>query len=159
MGPQQIIIELGVITTKGFSTFLKAPKLELHSQMQFNIIPKKNSLGVYAEVQLACSVAPANWAETMLHFNSYWERLCLVLNIILYNNICLFIFSYLAAGVRICWLYPLQRDKTSTQRGVLGITLNCIWWWGSNSESLGSVRYHFIYITPSFTLTLNDSTC
>ena len=35
---------------------------------------------------------------------------------------------------------------------VLCITLNCIWWWGSNSGDMGSVRYLFIAITliPNF---------
>ena len=42
---------------------------------------------------------------------------------------------------------------------VLGMTLNCIWWWGSNSGALESLEYYFILITPRFTLTWNGSTC
>ena len=31
---------------------------------------------------------------------------------------------------------------------VLGMTLNCVWWWGSSSRDLESVEYPFIAITP-----------
>ena len=40
-----------------------------------------------------------------------------------------------------------------------GITLNCIWRWGSSPGTLGDVKYPFIAITPRSTLTLSSSTC
>ena len=48
-------------------------------------------------------------------------------------------------GLEIPWLYALAEgfDPTS-KRGVLNMTLNCIWWWGSSSKDLGSVEYLFI---------------
>ena len=38
------------------------------------------------------------------------------------------------------------------QMGVLDMTLNCVWWWGSSFKYLESVDYPFIVITPRFTL-------
>ena len=35
----------------------------------------------------------------------------------------------------------LQRGKTTPLIFVLGRTLNCIWWWGSNSGNLESMEY------------------
>ena len=32
--------------------------------------------------------------------------------------------------------------------GILGMTLNWIWWWGSNSRAFGSVKYLYVVITP-----------
>ena len=49
------------------------------------------------------------------------------------------ISSYLrlASGLRIHWLYPPWRGNTlHIKRNVLCMTLNCIWWWGSNSGDL-----------------------
>ena len=40
--------------------------------------------------------------------------------------------------LRIRRLYPLQRAETPPPMSVLSMTLNGIWWWGSNSGSLGS---------------------
>ena len=55
------------------------------------------------------------------------------------------IFSLLEmlAGFRIYWLYPQLTIRPPPQKkdGVLGMTLNCIWWWGSNSGDLRSVHY------------------
>ena len=39
------------------------------------------------------------------------------------------------------------------------MTLNYIWWWGSNSGDLESVEYTFIAIRPRFTLTQGDCIC
>ena len=54
-----------------------------------------------------------------------------------------------------------QRGKTSTPKnwGVLGITLNCNWWWGSRSGDLWNVEYPFIIITSRSTLTWRGRTC
>ena len=52
---------------------------------------------------------------------------------------------------------PLQRNKISLKRGILSMTLNCIWWWGSTSGNLESVKYPFITITSRFTLTQSSS--
>ena len=49
--------------------------------------------------------------------------------------------------LRIHWQYFLQKDKTYPKRGVLGIMLNCIWWWGYNSRDLENVEYPSIAIT------------
>ena len=46
-------------------------------------------------------------------------------------------------GFRMFWLYPLQRDVTQPETGILGMTLNCIWEWGSSSGE---------WSTPSITL-------
>ena len=45
----------------------------------------------------------------------------------------------LFAGLRRCWLYPLQRGKASPlkKRSVLDMTQNWIWWWSSSSGALG----------------------
>ena len=40
----------------------------------------------------------------------------------------------------------------SSKKGVQGMALNCIWWWGSISGDLVSVDYSFIAITSKFTL-------
>ena len=43
--------------------------------------------------------------------------------------------------------------------GVLSITLNCIWWWGSNSGNVEKFENSLIVITPKSTLPWNVSTC
>ena len=43
--------------------------------------------------------------------------------------------------------------------GVLGMTLKCIWWWGSSPEALRNVEYLFIAISPRSTLTLRGNAC
>ena len=40
-------------------------------------------------------------------------------------------------GLWIRWLYPLQRREKKKE--LSRVSLNCIWWWGSSSEALGSV--------------------
>ena len=46
------------------------------------------------------------------------------------------------------WVIP-----PSKKRADLGMTLNCNWWYGSNSGDRGSVEYFFVAITPRSTLT------
>ena len=47
----------------------------------------------------------------------------------------------LSAEIRTCWLCPFQRGNVHhKKRGILGPTLNCIWWWASSSGALGSVK-------------------
>ena len=46
---------------------------------------------------------------------------------------------------------PCKEVRLSFQkRAVLGITLDCIWWQGSNFKDQGSMEYSFIAITPIF---------
>ena len=47
------------------------------------------------------------------------------------------------AGLTIHCLYHLQRRNAPSQRGVLGMTLNWIWWLGSSSGDLVNVEYHY----------------
>ena len=42
----------------------------------------------------------------------------------------------------------ISPPHTLKKRDVLGMTLNCIWWWGSRSWDLQSVEFLFIAITP-----------
>ena len=42
---------------------------------------------------------------------------------------------------------------------VLGMTLNCIWWWGLSSVDLGSLKYSFFASIPRSTLTQIGSSC
>ena len=68
--------------------------------------------------------------------------------------------SSLLAGQRglVCrWVRtpPLLKEK----KGVSGITLIFIWWWGSSSGALESMEYLFITITPRSTLTQIGSIC
>ena len=54
----------------------------------------------------------------------------------------------------------LTRDKLPpTQKGVLAMTLNCIWWWRSSSGDLGTMEYPFIAITLRSNLTWSGSNC
>ena len=46
-----------------------------------------------------------------------------------------------------------------TTLGVLGITLNCTWCWGSNSGDLENGKYPFFAIPPRSTLTQSGSAC
>ena len=67
---------------------------------------------------------------------------CFYLNNITCHQVTLAYFSvisvnYTLIGLRICWLYSLQRDKTIPKRRVLDMALNFIWWWGSHSRDLG----------------------
>ena len=48
--------------------------------------------------------------------------------------------------------------KYLLSKGVLDMTLFCIWWWDSSSRAMGNVVYPFIAITPRFTLTRSGST-
>ena len=45
------------------------------------------------------------------------------------------------------------------KKGVLDMNLILIWWWGSSSGNLESVKYTFIAITPRFTQIRSASTC
>ena len=56
-----------------------------------------------------------------------------------------------------CILYT--NLKHSRNRGVLRMTINGIFWWGSRSEILVSVKYTFIAIIPRSTLTWSGNRC
>ena len=61
----------------------------------------------------------------------------------------------LLVELRICWLYPPCRGvrlSLPSKRSVLGMTMNCIWSWGSSSGILGCVEYLFTALTPRSTL-------
>ena len=53
----------------------------------------------------------------------------------------------------------MGKTPSSQKRRVLGMTLNCIWWWGSSSEALRNMKYPFIGITSRSTLIRSGSTC
>ena len=53
----------------------------------------------------------------------------------------------------------LLRVKTLLPNECPDMTLNFIWWWGSNPEVLGNVEYIFIAITLFSSLTRSGSTC
>ena len=54
-------------------------------------------------------------------------------------------------------LYPWRWGKTpSPKKGVLSMTLICIWWWGYSSRGMWGTT--FIAITTRFTLTRSDCT-
>ena len=53
-------------------------------------------------------------------------------------SLLLEVLRSLPSGLWICLQYPLQRSRSSSKRGILCITLNCIWWWESSSKFLGS---------------------
>ena len=55
----------------------------------------------------------------------------------------------LSIGVRIVFL---AEEQSSSKRGVLGMKLNWIWWWGSSSGDLGRLLSPFFAITSRFTL-------
>ena len=72
----------------------------------------------------------------------------------------MFLFTYkfyyqkevLSVGLQIHQLYLLQRDKISSEKGVLSTTLNCLWWWNSSSgiKILGTIllyanTYYYYY--------------
>ena len=63
--------------------------------------------------------------------------------------------SYPSAEIQSVYSTAPANWATKKCGGVLGMTLNCIWWWSFSSEDLGSVEYPFIAITPKSTLTLN----
>ena len=89
---------------------------------------------------------------------SHWMIILLGLHYILLGYVSYACFSNVfLTGLRICWLYPMQRP--SQKRGALGMTLNCIWCWGSSSGVPRSVEYSFITITSRSTLTWNGSNC
>ena len=72
MGPQQVLpiwvkVDLGVMATKRYSTFPKAPGLEPRHQMQFSVVSKtliEREVLLSAEMQLAYSTIPADWATS-----------------------------------------------------------------------------------------------
>ena len=49
--------------------------------------------------------------------------------------------------------------KCFTKHGILGMTLNCFWWWESNPGAFRNVMYLFTAITAWSTLSWNSSTC
>ena len=66
-------------------------------------------------------------------------------------------------GCRICRLHLCRWLRPPPPTCVWDMTLNCIWWWGSNSWTLGNVEYlfkkiFFLVITPRSTLTRSGST-
>ena len=46
----------------------------------------------------------------------------------------------------VCILCRGEKPSPPTKRVAVSMTLNCVWWWGSNSEDLGSVEYYFFAI-------------
>ena len=63
----------------------------------------------------------------------------------------------ISVRLRISWHYPLRRDKTPpSERDILDITLNCIWWWISSSGYIFSEKYLFIVFTPRSNLIWNE---
>ena len=50
---------------------------------------------------------------------------------------------------------PCTGIRPRPKTGVSSMTLNCVWFWGSCSGDLRSVKYPFVTITTSFTLTLS----
>ena len=67
----------------------------------------------------------------------------------------------LIAGFTMHQLYPLQKDNPPAckKSGVLGMTLNCIWWVGSMNAALGSTVYYFITISRRSTPSLKGNIC
>ena len=74
------------------------------------------------------------------------------------HNIYKYIYSPFGRNLNMLTV-SLTEGENCSKRGVLGITLKCIWWWGFSSGDLGSVEYPFIAITPRSTQILNGSTC
>ena len=64
-------------------------------------------------------------------------------------------FIYCLWGLKYADCVPIQRGKTTLPRSVLGMTKNCIWWWGS---SFGTLECFNTAITLRSTLTQNGST-
>ena len=90
------------------------------------------------------------WSE----FFCWYKMIYLVTEVVAYF---LLILVCLLKRHRIHLLHPpLQRSKNYIKRGVLDMTLNCNWWWGSNTRYLRSMKYLFIAINPRFTLTQSD---
>ena len=56
------------------------------------------------------------------------------------RDINLFILN-LSVGTWIHYPYSLKRRNTSPKIGVIGMTLNCTWWWGLSSGCMGNVEY------------------
>ena len=48
-------------------------------------------------------------------------------------------------------------EVTPPKAGVMYTTLNYTWWWGSCSGDLGNMKFHFLAITPRFSLTRSGS--
>ena len=57
------------------------------------------------------------------------------------------------------WISDKKIKLLTPKRGVLGMILNCIWWWGNSFRGLGSVNYPFVAINSWSTLTQSLSTC
>ena len=77
---------------------------------------------------------------------------------IFYNHYSFYIAQL--TRLRIFWLYLSRGVRLLLQESyVIGMTLNCIWWWSSSLGDWGSVEYTFIAITSRSTLTHSSSTC
>ena len=82
-----------------------------------------------------------------MHLNQTWFRVQSIITSLI----------TLSPGLWICWLYPLQMNKTpphthTPKMFVLGRIPNCIWWRGSRSVDLENVEYPFITNTSRPTL-------
>ena len=69
-------------------------------------------------------------------------------------NSTLFVKTY-----NILTVSPVEKTSPAKKKGVLGMILNCIWWWEFNSRALQNVMFPFIVIIPMSTLTWRGSTC
>ena len=69
-----------------------------------------------------------------------------------------YLFIYLKLYIYIYSIYS-RGIRGPGKSGVLDMTLNCIWWWGSRSGDVWSTEYPFIDITQTSTMTLSDSAC
>ena len=83
--------------------------------------------------------------------------LSLSLSLYLSISLCVYSCSYRRgseyANCISCWAM-----RASTSRGVLSMTRNCIWWWGSISGDRWNEEYPFIVITPRSTQNRSGST-
>ena len=99
-------------------------------------IPKSSVLSALMQYELYCQFCPIFF---LLQFLS---------RMIFFSN-----DFFLTHQLHLC------RGVRSPVTSVLGMTLNCIWWWGSITGDLGNVKYPLTAITPRSTFTSSCSTC
>ena len=126
------------------------------------IVEQLKSIGIKRSIWVSANLEKRNENSGAI-LDSFWSAVLVKHSLVWVHNppyppdvtVCDFLFSKRKIHLH----SQLQRSKILPKRSIMGMTLNCIWWWDSSSVYLGNGEYSFIAIIPRSTQTQSSSTC